>query len=117
VELAVGRQHAHRPPRREQRQQPQDEAVRVRPESDRRRVRQVEEPGDMALGARDHLAEDRLPLAVGEPGGVLPAPFLRREGHVRPEVMAMGRHMQPPRIGGEEAGEVPLVAHRGPAAV
>jgi hypothetical protein len=115
VKLAVGRQHADRLAGRKQREQPHDEAVGVGPKGDRRGVRKVEDSRHMPLRRRHDLAEDRLPLAVGETGGIEPALLLRREGDVGPEVVAVGGEMQPLRIGGEEALEVPLVAHGPPA--
>ena len=53
--------------------------------------------GDMALRFGPHLAHHLVPLAVGEPGGVLPAFDLSFEAGVGPQMMAVRGEMQPAR--------------------
>ena len=111
VKLAVGRENAQPPVGGEQRQQPQEETVGVRPEGDPSGVAEIEQARDMCLSSRQDLAENLLPFAVGEPGRVFPAALLRLEGDVGPEMMAVGGKMHPLRRGGEEALEMRLVIH------
>ena len=57
----------------------------------------------MALGFGPDLAHDLVPLAVGEPGGVVPGRDLPGEARVRPQMVAVRCEMQPLWIGAEAA--------------
>jgi hypothetical protein len=110
VELVRARQHAQRPRGLEARVDARDEFVGVRRERHLARIRQPEQPRYVILRFRHHLAEDALPLAVGERGRVAPVARVRALGRVGPGMVAVCGEMQPPRIGGAEFREE-LVEH------
>ncbi len=101
VELPVGRHDTNG--RIQRSDQPHHELVRVGGEDDVRRIRQREHAGNVALCLRDDRTEDVRPLAVGEPGRVLPRLGLGIVGRIGPQVVRVRREMQP--IGGEEPAE------------
>jgi hypothetical protein len=55
--------------------------------------RSAEFGGDLRLRLWPQLAHHPLPLAVGKPGGVLPALDLPGEAGVGPQVVAVRGHM------------------------
>ena len=93
VEFAVAGEHARQPICRQRGEEAPDEIVRVGRERDRRGIGQGEDRGDAALRARDHFAEDDLPLVVGQPRGVGECPAMSLARRVRPEMMAVRRKM------------------------
>ncbi len=88
MKFAVAREDAQRP-QRQRRQQPQHEFVGVGRERNRCRIGQRQQRRDAALRARDHLAEDLLPFAVGEPRGVGDRLAMRLAGGVGPIMVAV----------------------------
>ncbi|MNT19948.1 hypothetical protein D3C72_1552360 [compost metagenome] len=110
VELAVGGQDAHRlllDPGHEADQQ----VVGVGGEDQAVGRRQVQLLRHMLLRLGDDLAEDQLPLAVGEAVGLGPGLDLGVEAGVGPQVMAVGGEMQAFRVKAERARKEGLVAH------
>ena len=109
VELAIGAEQPRRPPGRQARQQTVQEPVAVGREDDVLGPAQAEDARDAPLGGGGDLAQDRLPLAIGQARRVQPTARLGLEGHVRPQVVAVRGEVQPPRVRLQEAPEVRLV--------
>ena len=100
VELGVGGQEAgvvgargHF--RKDRRQQPHDQLVRVLPERDVA-FRVVEEPPPSGANFVGHL-RGSLPLVINQFCRVEPGTLLRLEGNVRPRLMRMAGQQQPLR--------------------
>ncbi|MNN66967.1 hypothetical protein D3C81_1825720 [compost metagenome] len=110
VELAIGGQDADRL-LLDARGQADQQVVGVGGEDQAVRRGQVQFPRHMLLGLGNDLAEDQLPLAVGEAVGLGPGLDLGVEAGVGPQVMAVGGEMQSLGIEAEGAREEGLVAH------
>ena len=105
VEFAVGRQHSDRPARGGRREQTDKELMGVRRKDDRVGPAGTKLSRDFGLRSGPDLAHDLVPLAVGEAGRVVPRFDLSVEAGVGPEVMAVGREVQPVGIGAEASRE------------
>ena len=84
-------------------EQPDQEVVGVGRKDDRVGLAGAELGGDIGLGLGPDLAHDLVPLAVGEPGGVVPRLDLALEAGVGPQMMAVRGEVQPLGIGAEAA--------------
>ena len=116
VELAVAGEDAQPPVRRQRRNEAADEVVGVGRERDGRGIGQRENGGNAALHARHQRAEDRLPFVVGEPRGVGERPAMGVAGRVRPEMMAVRREMDAPRLRRAKLAEMTAQVERHRAA-
>ena len=108
VELAVGGEHLDDAPGGQAGEDPVQQSVGVGRESDVLGPAQAEDARHVFLGRRIGLAEDLLPLAVGQARCVQPALLLGLEGHVRPEVVAMCGEVQALRVRLQESPKVLL---------
>src|SRR5947209_13051118 len=84
--------------------------MRIRGKDDRVRLAGPELGGDFGLGGGPDLVHHLVPLAVGEPRGVVPRLYLPVEARVGPEMMTVGGKMQPLRIRSQAAAEQPFKA-------
>jgi len=113
VEFAAAAEDTERAPGRVGRDEADEKIVRVRGEDDCARIRKLQLIGDVGLGSGPDLAHHPVPLAVGEPGCVLPGGDLTDIARVRPEVMAVRSGVESIRRRGQGALEEVLVAgHR-----
>ena len=79
--------------------------MRVRRKHDRVRHCRTEFVRHMALRLGPDLVHDPVPLAVSQSRRIFPAFDLPFEAGVRPQMMAVGGHVQPVRIGAEAPRE------------
>ena len=110
VKLAVGGQDAHRLCLHA-RDDAQQDVVGVGRKDQTVGRGQVQLLGHVRLRLGNDLAEDQVPLAVGEAVGLGPGLHLRVETGVWPQVMAVGGEMQPLGIETQGAREEGFVAH------
>ena len=113
VEFPVAGQHSDRPASSGRRgEQADEELMRVRREDDRIGLPGPELSRDVALRLGPDLVHHLVPLAVGEPGRIVPRLDLSLEARVRPKVMAVRGEVQPVGIGDEAAREQRLETQR-----
>ena len=107
MKFAVGRQYpqAARVGARASGGEADDEIVGVRSEDDRGWIATAKFGRDLGLRGRPQLAHDPVPLAIGKPRRVVPAFDLPVETGIRPQMMAVRRHVQTARRGTEAARE------------
>ena len=112
VELAVAGQHANGPVPGAGGEQADQQLVSIWREHDGVGLTRSELSRDLGLRGGPHLAHHLVPFEVGEQGRILPRLHVTIEARVGPEVMAMGREMQPLRIRAEAPAEQVLEAQR-----
>src|SRR5688572_9934759 len=112
MKLSVASEDPERPARlpRACRHQPDNVIMGIGSEQDRRRIAGSQFRRNMGLGLGPYLAHHLVPFIVRQSRRVLPALDLALEGSVGPQMVAMRREMQSPRIGAEAFSEQRLEA-------
>src|ERR1043165_2632223 len=106
VKLAVGRQDPELSAlARGSGYEADEQLMGVRSEDDRVGLGAADLGRDLGLRPRPDFAPPLVPLAIGQPRCVLPRLHVAVKARVRPEVMAVGREMQPHGIGAQAPAE------------